>query len=280
MSTRTTTTTLRVRSEPGCRVDAAGLLPAALAALPLAEIGRIVLPAGNERCAAGDLFDISRTEGDGTGNDAALVIEGEVPWIDHLGAHLAEGCIDVHGSSGNHAGFRMAGGELRISGNTGDFTGCQMSGGRLTVGGDGGDFTAGPLPGAMEGMTGGTLTIHGNTGARLGDRMRRGLVLVGGDAGECAASRLVAGTIGIAGKLAPHFGYGMRRGTLLLVREPVSLPPTFTGGGQGFAVFWSLLVRSLAAEMAPFSTLKASSLPRRYTGDLAVDGRGELLLVG
>ncbi|CAN7300914.1 formylmethanofuran dehydrogenase subunit C [Caballeronia sp. LjRoot29] len=273
------TTTLRLRSAPGFRVDAAGLLPSALTALSPAEIGRIVLPAGNERCEAGELFDISRTEGDGT-DRAALVIEGDVAWLDRLGAHLAEGRIDVHGSSGSHTGFRMAGGELRIDDDTGDFTGCQMSGGRLTVGGNSGDFTAGPLPGDMEGMTGGTLTIQGNTGARLGDRMRRGVVLVGGDAGECAASRLVAGTIGIAGKLAPHFGYGMRRGTLLLVQAPASLPPTFTAGGKGFDVFWSLLVRSLAAEIAPFSTLKASSLPRRFTGDLAVDGRGELLLVG
>jgi formylmethanofuran dehydrogenase subunit C len=278
------TTTLRLKSEPGFRVDAAGLLPAALAALSLAEIGRILLPAGNERCEAGDLFDISRTEGDGTEDSTkdspALVIEGDVPWLDRLGAHLAEGRIDVHGSSGDHTGFRMARGKLRVDGNAGDFTGCQMSGGRLTLGGNSGAFAAGPLPGDMEGMTGGTLIIQGNTGARLADRMRRGLVLVGGDAGECAASRLVAGTIGIAGKLAPHFGYGMRRGTLLLVQAPASLPPTFTGGGQGFEVFWSLLVRSLAGEIAPFSTLKASALPRRYTGDLAVDGRGELLLVG
>jgi formylmethanofuran dehydrogenase subunit C len=270
------TTTLRVRSAPGCRVDAERLVPAALAALTVAEIGRIVLPAGNEICAAGDLFDISRTEGD----VAALVIEGEVQWLDRLGANLAEGRIDVQGSVGNHTGFRMAGGELRVSGHAGDFTGCQMSGGRLTVDGNSGDFAAGPLPGDMEGMTGGTLTIRGNTGARLGDRMRRGLVLVGGDAGECAASRLVAGTIGIAGKLGPHYGYGMRRGTLLLAHAPAHMPPTFTAGGQGFDVFWSLMVRSLATEIAPFSMLKASALPRRYTGDLAVDGRGELLIVG
>jgi formylmethanofuran dehydrogenase subunit C len=198
------TTTLRVRSAPGCRVDAERLVPAALAALTVAEIGRIVLPAGNETCAAGDLFDISRTEGD----VAALVIEGEVQWLDRLGANLAEGRIDVQGSVGNHTGFRMAGGELRVSGHAG------------------------------------------------------------------------AGTIGIAGKLGPHYGYGMRRGTLLLAHAPAHMPPTFTAGGQGFDVFWSLMVRSLATEIAPFSMLKASALPRRYTGDLAVDGRGELLIVG
>jgi formylmethanofuran dehydrogenase subunit C len=270
------TTTLRVRNAPGLRVDAGRLLPAALAALPVAEIERLVLPAGNETCRAGDLFEITRSEGD----FAALVIEGEVQWLDRLGAKMAQGRIDVHGSSGDHTGFQMTGGELRIEGDAGHFTGCQMSGGRLTVSGNSGDFAAGALPGDMEGMTGGTLTIHRHTGARLGDRMRRGLVLVGGDAGECAASRLVAGTIGVAGKLGANYGYGMRRGTLLLAQAPARIPPTFTGGGQGFDVFWSLLVRSLSAEIAPFSGFDASMLPRRYAGDLAVDGRGELLIVG
>lgn len=269
------TTTLRVRTAPGLRVNADRLLPGALAALSVAEVGRLVLPAGNETCTVGDVFDITRSEGE----LAALVIEGEAQWLDRLGAKMTEGRIDVHGASGDHTGFQMAGGELRIHGNTGHFTGCQMSGGRLTVGGDSGDFAAAALPGDMEGMTGGTLTIHGKTGTRLGDRMRRGLVLVGGDAGEYAASRLVAGTIGVAGKLGAHYGYGMRRGTLLLARMPARIPPTFTEGGQGFDVFWSLLARSLAAEIAPFSGFDASTLPRRYAGDLAVDGRGELLIV-
>jgi formylmethanofuran dehydrogenase subunit C len=274
------TTTLRVRNAPGFRVDAGRLLPAALAVLSVAEIERLVLPAGNETCTVGDLFEITREEGD----FAALVIEGEVQWLDHVGAKMAQGRLDVHGASGDHTGFQMAGGELRIDGGAGHFTGCQMRGGRLTVGGNSGDFAAGALPGDMEGMTGGTLTIHGHAGARLGDRMRRGLVLVGGDAGECAASRLVAGTIGIAGKLGAHYGYGMRRGTLLLAQAPARIPPTFTEGGRGFDVFWTLLVRSLAAEIAPLSGFRAgfdaSTLPRRYAGDLAVDGRGELLIVG
>jgi formylmethanofuran dehydrogenase subunit C len=114
--------------------------------------------------------------------------------------------------------------------------------------------------------------------ARLADRMRRGLVLVGGNAGEFAAARLVTGTIGVAGQLGPHYAYGMRRGTLLLAQPPAHLPPTFAEGGHGFDVFWALLVRSLAHELAPFSRLRAARLPGRYAGDLAVDGRGEILI--
>jgi formylmethanofuran dehydrogenase subunit C len=271
-----TTTTLRVKNPPGFRVNADRLLPAALSAMPVAEIERLVLPASNETCKVGDVFDVVRVEGE----LATVVIEGNAQWLDRLGAKMTDGRIDVRGASGDYAGFQMTGGELCIDGDSGHFTGCEMRGGRLSVTGNCGDFAAGALPGDMEGMTGGTLTIHGTTGARLGDRMRRGLVLVGGDAGECAASRLVAGTICIAGKVGAHAGYGMRRGTLLLTQTPGQIPPTFAEGGRGFDVFWSLLVRSLAAEIAPFSGLDASVLPRRYAGDLAVDGRGEVLIVG
>ncbi|HEY2023769.1 formylmethanofuran dehydrogenase subunit C [Paraburkholderia sp.] len=278
-----TTTTLRVKTPPGFRVDAAALRPLALAAMSIADIERIVLPAGNDRCMAGDLFDVLRGDttpaqaGDGT---PTLVIDGSVQWLDRVGAEMDGGYLAVHGSTGDHSGFRMSGGVLRIDGDAGHFTGCEMRGGRLTVRGNSGDFAAGALAGDMEGMTGGTLTIHGNAGARLGDRMRRGLVLVGGDAGDFAASRLVAGTVGVAGQLGAHYAYGMRRGTLLLARRPAHWPATFVGGGHGFDVFWSLLVRHLAAEIAPFSQWRANRLPARYTGDLAVDGRGEILIAG
>jgi formylmethanofuran dehydrogenase subunit C len=288
------TTTLRVKAAPGFRVDGSALLPAALAAQSSDEVARIVLHAGNVTCAAGDFFDVSRSHSNGGKSEpTTLIIEGDAPWLDRVGAHLAEGRLQVTGAVGDYAGFRMTGGALQISANAGAFTGCEMRGGQLTVAGNTGDFAAGALPGDMEGMTGGTLAIAGHAGARLGDRMRRGFVLVGGDAGDFAASRLVAGTICIAGQIGAHAAYGMRRGTVLLLREPERVPPTFTEGGRGFDVFWQLFVRALAAlrepfaatgatslnaALAPFFALDSRMLPRRLSGDLAVDGRGELLI--
>ncbi|ASW02504.1 formylmethanofuran dehydrogenase subunit C [Paraburkholderia aromaticivorans] len=276
-------TTLRVKTLPGFRVDASALLPVPLATMSVADIERMVLPAGNDRCIVGDVFDVSRDDGPAASAaphaSATLVIENAAPWLDRIGARMTDGHLVVQGSAGDLSGFQMAGGSLHIGGNAGHFTACEMRGGRLTVTGHSGDFAAGALAGDMEGMTGGTLTIHGDAGVRLADRMRRGLVLVGGNAGDFAASRLVAGTIGIAGQLGAHYAYGMRRGTLLLAQRPMQLPPTFTEGGRGFDVFWALLVRSLADEIAPFSQWRAARLPTRHTGDLAVDGRGEILIV-
>lgn len=274
-----TTTTLRAKTPPTFRVDASSLLPAAPAGLPVAEIPWLMLPAGNDTVAVGDLFDVSRSDATDGGAESAptLVIEGGGAWLDRIGARMDAGRLVVRGTAGDYVGLRMTGGALTIEGDAGNFAGGEMSGGRLDVTGHCGDFAAGALPGDMEGMTGGTLTVRGNAGARLADRMRRGLVLVGGDAGAYAASRLVAGTVGIAGATGAHCAYGMRRGTLLLAREPASLPPTFSAGGRGFEVFWALLARSLAQEMAPFSQWRTP--PRaRLTGDLAVDGRGEILI--
>ena len=232
-------------------------------------------PRATTTCAAGDLFDVTLAESESP--DAASW-KARQAGFDRIGAQMAEGRMDVHGPAGDYAGLGMTGGELHIEGDAGRFTGCEMRGGRLNVAGNAGDFAAGALPGDMEGMTGGTLTIHGNAGARLATGCGAASCSVGGDAGDFAASRIVAGTVCIAGRIGAHYAYGMRRGTLLLAREPDRLPPTFTGGGHGFHVFWSLFVRSLAREIAPFSALDAKALPRRHAGDLAVDGRGELLI--
>jgi formylmethanofuran dehydrogenase subunit C len=48
--------TLRVKTPPGFRVDASALLPVPLATMTTAEIERIVLPAGNDRCIVGGVL--------------------------------------------------------------------------------------------------------------------------------------------------------------------------------------------------------------------------------
>jgi formylmethanofuran dehydrogenase subunit C len=265
---------LRVKNAPGFRVDASNLLPAVIASTALQDIPRIVLQGAGETCALGDCFDIAWTQSDAP----SLAIEGDVRWLDRIGANMTEGTLTIHGHAGDYAGIKMLGGELNIQGDAGAYAACEMQGGRVTIHGNAGDFAAGALAGDMEGMTGGTLTIHGDAGARLADRMRRGTVLVAGNAGDFAASRLVAGTVCIGGEVGAHLGYGMRRGTVFMTSAPSRIPLTFTEGGHGFDVFWLLLTRMLAREIAPFSHLAGTMLPRRYAGDLAVDGRGELLI--
>jgi formylmethanofuran dehydrogenase subunit C len=108
--------------------------------------------------------------------------------------------------------------------------------------------------------------------------MRRGLLVVYGNTGDFTASRLVAGTIAIGGTPGAHPAFGMRRGTLVLAQRRVELAPTFVPTSHDFAVIWRLLARQIAALGGPFETL-ATKMPQRQVGDLAVDGKGEVLQV-
>jgi formylmethanofuran dehydrogenase subunit C len=129
----------------------------------------------------------------------------------------------------------------------------------------------------MDGMSGGTLIVRGNAGARLADRMRRGNVALFGDAGEFAASRLVAGTIVFGGRCGAHAAWGMRRGTLVFAGEAPAFGPTFVPVDAEADVFWQLLARDLARLGPPFDALARRRVVR-HAGDLAVQGKGELLV--
>lgn len=268
--------TLRVKSAPALRIDARTLLPATLAPLCESEAARLPLWHGTERIALADLFDVRMHATPEA--ESCIAFEGDLRRFDRVGCALAGGTIVVDGNVGDLAGAQMSAGTLVVSGSSGAFAACEMAGGRIEIGGNTGDFAAAALPGSMDGMRGGTLVVRGHAGERLGDRMRRGTVLLFGDAGAFAASRMVAGTIGIAGGVGDHLAYGMRRGSLILpaIRQ---LPQTnrFVENHAEVSVFWRLITRSLAREGGAFGEL-AQQTPRRFAGDISVDGRGELLI--
>ncbi len=90
---------------------------------------------------------------------------------------------------------------------------------------------------------------------------------------------MVAGTIAVLGKVGIAPGYAMRRGTLLFEQHPSSLTPTFNDCGEHTFGFLRLLVHSFAEMNSRFAQLdKNRSRVRRYVGDLACDGKGELLV--
>ena len=272
-------TILSLHTAPPLRVDARSLQPLALAALSIDEVARLPLRQGRGTALLGDFFNVRRSLLTGLATDAVeLHLEGDCSRFDHLGHALAEGLLQVHGHAGDQAGCGMAGGELLIEGHAGDLLGCSMRGGWLAIGGSCGDLAASALPGDMDGMRGGTLLVRGNAGLRLADRMRRGTVLVFGDAGDFIASRMVAGTVALGGRCGAHPGYGMRRGSLVFAGAAPELPASFTPVNSNAEVFWQLLARDLSRHGGPFAEL-AQRRPQRHVGDLAAQGKGELLLV-
>lgn len=262
---------LVLRRAPALRVDARLLSPATLHALSADEVRRVALPSGRDRIEVGEWFDVL------PGDREALVLEGDLSRFDAVGAGLADGALEVRGPVGDAAGLGMSGGRLALHGDARDLTGCAMRGGWLEVHGDTGDLAASALPGDMDGMSGGTLVVHGRAGDRLADRMRRGTVVLHGDAGDFAASRMVAGTLAIGGACGAHAGWGMRRGSVVFAGAAPAVGPTFVDVRSDAEVFWQLLARDLARFGPPFSELPRRRAAR-FAGDLAVQGKGELLV--
>jgi formylmethanofuran dehydrogenase subunit C len=263
--------TLTLKQAPVLRIDARSLLPAALASLSVADVEKLTLPHGRDHVAVGELFVVKATDGD------TLTLAGDLSRFDRIGWCLADGSIEVRGAVGAYAGGGMAGGRLVVHGDAGDMTACAMRGGWLEVMGHTGDMAASALPGDMDGMRGGSLVVRGNAGARLADRMRRGSVVVFGDAGPLMASRMVAGTLALGGSCGANPAWGMRRGSIVFAGAAPAIGPTFVPLASNADVFWQLLARDLARFGGAFAGL-AQRRVARHAGDLAVLGKGELLI--
>ncbi|MGX5773190.1 formylmethanofuran dehydrogenase subunit C [Methylorubrum zatmanii] len=261
--------TLRLRGEPQERVDLLSITPLTLKALTEAEAGKLAIGTSRRGLTLGDVFEISLDGSD------SLVIEGGSSRLDRVGAALSEGSIRVEGDVGQRLGEGMAGGTLTVTGSAGPYAATGATGGTITIEGDAGDHAGGAVYAAKAGLDGATLVIKGRAGDHLGDRMRKGLILAE-SAGAFAASRMIAGTIVVSGALGDHPGYGMRRGTLIAGSHGALLP-TFVETGTPDLVFTRLLAQTLKRLGASQVSLFGGTL-RRYSGDLATLGKGELFV--
>ncbi len=265
-----TALTLTLRSPPARSMDLSALIPERLAGLGAMQIGALPLRDGS--CVA-DFFDVM------DGNAQHVVIRNGCDRLTHVGAAMRSGTITVEGDCGAYAGLGLNGGRLNVAGNAGDFAGSGMKAGMIRISGNAGDFAGGALAGDRQGMRGGILAIQGDVGDRAGERMRRGLLLVGGNAGAYCAANMLAGTIFVAGKVGMMPGFSLKRGTLLLACVPENLPVTFQDSGEHALLFLTLLEKQLERDHQAFARfLPFGRKVRRYCGDLAWGGTGEILI--
>jgi formylmethanofuran dehydrogenase subunit C len=263
--------TFILTTPPPQRVDLSPLIPEQLKGKSVREIA--ALPVNTTRAAltVGDLFQLREGDRD------EIVFEGGAERMDRIGAGMSAGSIRVGGEVGVEAGRRMAGGSLSIDGDAGPFAGSGMRDGKLTIGGNVGERLGAPLAGETEGVTGGVIRVLGNAGPRAGDRMRRGFILIEGAARECAGSRMIAGTIAIGGIAGPLPGYLMNRGTILIAGGVERMSPTFLDCGEFELVAARLLATYVAGDSPALGQAFRGPL-RRYAGDLAALGKGEILV--
>ena len=265
--------TFLLKEIPRQRVNMSPLTPDFLKGKSPAEISAIELVSGNRRLRVDELFSLS-------GNDATrLVIKNSCGKLDRIGQAMNAGSITVHGDAGAYIGFAMKSGAVTVHGSVGAYAASGMMNGLLHIRGDADDFLAAAIPGERQGMKGGTVIVTGNAGDRAGDHMRRGTVLIEGNAGDFCASRMFAGTIAVLGKAAFFAGYGMKRGTLLLNCTPTELPATFNDCGAHNLNYLTLLFKSWQSLDSKFAVIEPRPRVRRYMGDLACGGKGEILVL-
>ncbi|CAG0990478.1 formylmethanofuran dehydrogenase subunit C [Methylophilaceae bacterium] len=263
--------TFTLKIEPKQRIDLSPLIPDALAGKSAGEIGSLTLACGKRNIRVDEAFAIS-------GEDSQnIVIENSHAKLDYIGSQMKTGAITVKGNAGSFLGFQMRGGSIAVHGNADAYAASGLSGGLIHIHGNTGDFLAAAITGDRKGMKGGIVIVTGNAGDRVGDQMRRGILLIEGNAGQYCASRMLAGTIGVLGEVGAYAGYGMRRGTLLLTRQP-GLHATIQDCGMHTLPYLSLMMKSFAALPSKFAKIETNRV-QRYAGDIANDGKGEILVL-
>lgn len=263
--------TLRLRGTPHRRLDLSKLVPGRLAGLSVAEIERLEIAGGPKPLSLADCFTVSGSPG------AKLIVEGGSDKLDYIGADHAGGEIVVDGDAGAYAGRRMKAGRLEIRGNAGVCLASNMRGGVVTVGGSAGAHLGLPQPGEKDGLAGGAVIVCGDTGDFPGERMRRGTLVVKGRIGAFAGARMMGGTIFAEQGLRQGAGMQMRRGTLIgpSIEAPL---PTFVDCGVHDLVILRLMTAHWNELLGDLAPPKLAGAPRRFMGDMASLGKGEILL--
>src|SRR5262249_22213561 len=204
-------------------------------------------------------------------------IEGAHERLDRIGHAMTDGEIVVEGDVGAQAGRLMRGGSLVIRGSAGPWAGSAMVDGKIEILRDAGDHLGGPFGGETVGMRGGAIVVRGGAGSRVADRMRRGTIVVEGACGPYAGSRMIAGTLVLLGRAGSLPGYLMKRGTIVLGGGCEEFSPTFIDCGVHALVAMRLLSDFVGRLSRRAGTCVRAPL-RRYAGDMAVLGKGEIFV--
>jgi formylmethanofuran dehydrogenase subunit C len=235
------------------RADCSAVLPASWATLTADELARRTVELARDgHVPLGDLFEVK-------GNPAGRVrFTGDLTQADRLAAGLSEGTVTVEGNLGNESGLGMAAGALVIEGDAGERTGAAA-------------------PGFKRGMTGGELIVRGSAGAEAGASMRRGLLVIGGSAGDRAGLSMIAGNIVVFGTAGVDAGLWSKRGSIAALGG-ITPPATYVYACTYQPIHLRvMLLRLQTIYGIRIRKRQLAGLYRRYSGDLAELGKGEIL---
>jgi formylmethanofuran dehydrogenase subunit C len=266
-----TRTVLTVKERPHVPLEAEVLTPDLLATLGHDEVRALPVVLGKKQYRLDDFFAV---EGPGS---AELEIRGDAGRVKWIGRGMTRGRIVIAGDAGMHLGAHMKGGTIEVTGSASDWVGAEMQGGLIRVGGDAGGQVGAAYRGSLSGMTGGTILIEGSAGIEIGMRMRRGLLAVKGRVRDFAGLQMKGGTLVLMGGAEIRTGAWMVRGTIVSL-APVRLLPTFAAACAYNPAFLRMYAKHLQALGFSLPVAAEQGAYRRYLGDLAVPGKGEILV--
>lgn len=211
-----------------------------------------------------------------------IVIDGDSRHIKHIGEKMTAGRIVVQGYAGMHLGAKMSGGDITVTGNTLDWTGAEMRGGVIRVLGDAGNLLGAAYRGSNEGMTGGCIIVTGNAGSELASFMRRGMIVVMGDTGDFSGVHMNGGEIFIFGTPGKRLGARAKGngGFIVCFKGVKNMLPTYRYDTTYTPTFMRLYLKRLHEKLGIKLAIEYLDKPlKRYRGDLAVGGDGEILTI-
>jgi formylmethanofuran dehydrogenase subunit C len=259
--------TLTLKEQPTVPLEAESLSPDVLTGSAHDAVRALPVFLGKRRCRLDDFFEV---EGDG-GDE--LELRGDLRKVKWVGKGMTHGRITVAGSVGMHLGAYMTGGTIEVAGDAGDWVGGEMSGGTIRVRGNAGGQIGAAYRGSPSGMNGGTILIDGSAGIEIGMRMKRGIIAVRGPVRDFVGLQMKGGTIVLMGGAELRTGAWMQRGTIISL-TPLRLLPTFAD----CCTYSPAFLRLYANHLRPLGFSLPEGSYRRYAGDAAVPGKGEILV--
>jgi formylmethanofuran dehydrogenase subunit C len=263
--------TLTLQERPTVPLEAEVLSPDLVGPLRQDEVRALPVFLGKRQYRLDNFFAV-----EGAGADE-LEIRGDAGRVKWIGRGMTRGRIRVVGNAGMHLGAFMKGGTIEVTGDASDWVGGEMTGGRIHIQGNAGGQVGAAYRGSLAGMNGGTILIEGAAGMEIGMRMKRGIIAVKGPVRDFAGLQMKGGTIFLLGGAEIRTGAWIIRGTIVSL-APLQLLPTFAYDCTYLPTFLRLYARHL--EPLGFSIPYESKNGgyRRYTGDAAVPGKGEILI--
>ena len=266
-----TVVTLTLKEPPAVPLEAEMLSPDVISALTNDAIRALPIYLGKRQRRVDDFFTVEGASSD------ELEIRGDAAKVKWIGRGMTRGRITVVGNAGMHLGAYMQGGTVEVSGNVSDWLGAEMTGGLIRIGGNAGGQVGGAYRGSLTGMRDGTILIGGSAGLEVGMRMRRGTIAVGGSVRDFSGLEMKGGTIVTRGGAELRTGAWMIRGTIISL-TPIELLPTFSYASTDNPTFLRVYARHLETLGFTIPYDDQHGAYRRYTGDAAVPGKGEIFV--